>query len=52
MARKLAGSLQLLIEYHPSPPFDSGVPANADASRLRLAFTLLLGTGRYAWPRG
>jgi hypothetical protein len=41
--RQLAESLQLLIEYDPQPPFDSGSPTKADASTLRLAFRLLLG---------
>jgi transcriptional regulator GlxA family with amidase domain len=41
--RDLAESLQLLIEYDPQPPFDSGAPTKADASTLRLAFRLLLG---------
>ena len=41
--RELAESLQLLIEYDPQPPFDSGSPAKADASTLRLAVKLLLG---------
>jgi transcriptional regulator GlxA family with amidase domain len=41
--RELAESLQLVIEYDPQPPFDSGSPVKADASTLRLAFRLLLG---------
>jgi putative intracellular protease/amidase len=41
--RDLAESLQLLIEYDPQPPFDTGAPTKADASTLRLAFRLLLG---------
>jgi hypothetical protein len=41
--RKLAESLQLVIEYDPQPPFDSGSPNKADASTLRLAVRLLLG---------
>ena len=41
--RELAESLQLVIEYDPQPPFDSGAPTKADASTLRLAFRLLLG---------
>jgi transcriptional regulator GlxA family with amidase domain len=41
--RELAESLQLLIEYDPQPPFDSGAPSKADASTLRLAFRMLLG---------
>src|ERR671938_1534568 len=41
--RELAESLQLVIEYDPQPPFQSGAPDKADASTLRLAFRLLLG---------
>ena len=41
--RELAESLQLLIEYDPQPPFESGSPTKADASTLRLALRLLLG---------
>jgi transcriptional regulator GlxA family with amidase domain len=41
--RELAESLQLVIEYDPQPPFESGSPTKADASTLRLAFRLLLG---------
>ena len=41
--RKLAESLQLLIEYDPQPPFSAGSPDKADASTLRLALRLLLG---------
>jgi len=41
--RELAESLQLVIEYDPEPPFQSGSPSKADASTLRLAFRLLLG---------
>jgi transcriptional regulator GlxA family with amidase domain len=41
--RKLAESLQLAIEYHPQPPFDTGSPDKADASTLRLALRVLLG---------
>jgi transcriptional regulator GlxA family with amidase domain len=41
--RELAKSLQLLIEYDPQPPFDTGAPDKADASTLRLALRLLLG---------
>jgi cyclohexyl-isocyanide hydratase len=41
--RELAQSLQLVIEYDPQPPFDSGSPAKADASTLRLALRVLLG---------
>jgi transcriptional regulator GlxA family with amidase domain len=41
--RELAESLQLVIEYDPQPPFDSGAPSKADASTLRLALRVLLG---------
>jgi transcriptional regulator GlxA family with amidase domain len=41
--RELAKSLQLLIEYDPQPPFETGAPDKADASTLRLAMRLLLG---------
>jgi len=41
--RELAESLQLVIEYDPRPPFDSGSPDNAAASTLRLALRVLLG---------
>jgi transcriptional regulator GlxA family with amidase domain len=41
--RELAESLQLVIEYEPPPPFDSGSPEKASASTLRLALKLLLG---------
>jgi len=41
--RELTESLQLLIEYDPQPPFDSGAPTKADASTLRLALRLMLG---------
>jgi transcriptional regulator GlxA family with amidase domain len=41
--RELAESLQLLIEYDPQPPFDSGSPDKAAAGTLRLAFRMLLG---------
>jgi transcriptional regulator GlxA family with amidase domain len=41
--RELAQSLQLVIEYDPQPPFDSGAPTKADASTLRLALRVLLG---------
>jgi transcriptional regulator GlxA family with amidase domain len=42
-SRKLAESLQLMIEYDPQPPFNAGSPTTADASTLRLAFRMLLG---------
>jgi transcriptional regulator GlxA family with amidase domain len=41
--RGLAESLQLLIEYDPQAPFDSGSPDKAAAGTLRLAFRMLLG---------
>jgi transcriptional regulator GlxA family with amidase domain len=41
--RELAESLQLVIEYDPQPPFQSGAPDKANAGTLRLAFRLLLG---------
>ena len=41
--RELAESLQLLIEYDPQPPFDSGDPEKAAPGTLRLAFRMLLG---------
>jgi putative intracellular protease/amidase len=41
--REIAESLQLLIEYDPQPPFDSGSPDKAAAGTLRLAFRMLLG---------
>jgi transcriptional regulator GlxA family with amidase domain len=41
--RKLAESLQLVIEYDPQPPFASGSPTTADASTLRLTLRILLG---------
>jgi transcriptional regulator GlxA family with amidase domain len=46
--RKLAESLQLVIEYDPQPPFDTGSPAKADASTLRLALRVLLGDRPFA----
>jgi hypothetical protein len=41
--RQLAETLQLVIEYDPQPPFDSGSPTKANASTLRLALRVLLG---------
>src|SRR5918992_5037530 len=41
--RELAESLQLLIEYDPEPPFDSGSPDKAAPGTLSLAFRMLLG---------
>ena len=40
---RFAESLQLLIEYDPQPPFDSGSPDKAAAGTLRLALRMLLG---------
>jgi cyclohexyl-isocyanide hydratase len=40
---RFAKSLQLMIEYDPQPPFDSGSPEKADASTLRLALRVMLG---------
>ena len=41
--RELAESLQLVIEYDPQPPFDTGSPDKAAAGTLRLAMRMLLG---------
>jgi cyclohexyl-isocyanide hydratase len=41
--RDLAKSLQLVIEYDPQPPFETGSPDKADASTLRLALRVLMG---------
>ena len=41
--RALAKALQLVIEYDPQPPFDSGSPDKADAGTMRLARRVLLG---------
>jgi transcriptional regulator GlxA family with amidase domain len=41
--RELAKALQLVIEYDPQPPFDSGSPRKADATTRRLARRILLG---------
>jgi transcriptional regulator GlxA family with amidase domain len=38
----LAKALQLIIEYDPEPPFDSGSPAKADEATLRLATSVLM----------
>jgi transcriptional regulator GlxA family with amidase domain len=40
---QLAKALQLVIEYDPEPPFDSGSPDKADAETMRLARRILLG---------
>src|ERR671918_2447380 len=39
---ELAKALQLLIEYDPQPPFDSGSPSKADADTRRLAMRVLI----------
>jgi transcriptional regulator GlxA family with amidase domain len=49
--RKLAESLQLAIEYDPQPPFQSGSPAKADASTLRLALRVLMGDRPFRMAR-
>jgi transcriptional regulator GlxA family with amidase domain len=49
--RKLAESLQLVIEYDPQPPFDTGSPPKADASTLRLALRILLGDRPFEMAR-
>jgi hypothetical protein len=41
--RELAESLQLVIEYNPQPPFDTGSPSKADSGTLRLALRVVLG---------
>jgi transcriptional regulator GlxA family with amidase domain len=41
--RELAEALQLVIEYDPQPPFDSGSPANAHPQTVRRARRMLLG---------
>jgi transcriptional regulator GlxA family with amidase domain len=50
--RELAESLQLLIEYDPQPPFDSGSPDKAAAGTLRLAFRMLLGDRPFQMAAG
>ena len=40
--RELAKALQLVIEYDPQPPFDSGSPRKADADTTRLATRVLI----------
>jgi len=40
---ELAKTIQLMIEYDPQPPFDSGSPDKASASTLRLGMRMLLG---------
>ena len=40
--RELAEALQLVIEYDPQPPFDSGSPRKADADTRRLAMRVLI----------
>jgi len=41
--RELAEALQLVIEYDPEPPFESGSPEKVSASTLRLALRVLFG---------
>ena len=41
--REIAEALQLIIEYDPEPPFDSGSPDKAGARTQRLATRLMLG---------
>jgi transcriptional regulator GlxA family with amidase domain len=41
--REIAEALQLIIEYDPEPPFDSGSPAKADVRTQRLARRIMLG---------
>ncbi|MFV2173066.1 hypothetical protein ACFHW2_24725 [Actinomadura sp. LOL_016] len=48
---RTAKALQLLIEYDPQPPFDSGTPATASASTLRLAARMALGDAPFAVVR-
>jgi cyclohexyl-isocyanide hydratase len=38
----LAKALQLVIEYDPEPPFDTGSPAKADEATMRLATSVLM----------
>lgn len=40
--RELAQALQLVIEYDPQPPFDSGSPSKADERTNELAVALLM----------
>jgi transcriptional regulator GlxA family with amidase domain len=40
--RELAKALQLVIEYDPQAPFDSGSPTKADAQTKRLAWQVLI----------
>jgi transcriptional regulator GlxA family with amidase domain len=40
--REFAEALQLVIEYDPQPPFDSGSVAKADADTRRLAMRILI----------
>jgi transcriptional regulator GlxA family with amidase domain len=40
--QELAKALQLVIEYDPEPPFDSGSPSKADRQTKRLADQILL----------
>jgi transcriptional regulator GlxA family with amidase domain len=41
--RELAEALQLVIEYDPEPPFDSGSVAKASTETRRLATRIMLG---------
>ena len=41
--RELAEALQLVIEYDPEPPFDSGSAAKASTKTRRLATRIMLG---------
>ena len=41
--REFAEALQLVIEYDPQPPFDSGSPDKAGPRTRRLAWRMLLG---------
>jgi transcriptional regulator GlxA family with amidase domain len=43
LGRELAESLQLVIEYDPQPPFQSGSPEKAAPGTLRLAMRALMG---------
>jgi transcriptional regulator GlxA family with amidase domain len=41
--REIAEALQLVIEYDPQPPFDSGSPSKADGATRRRARRIMLG---------
>src|SRR4051812_14885198 len=49
--RELAEALQLAIEYHPQPPFDSGAPEKAAAGTLWLGLRMLLGAKPFEMAR-